>query len=65
MNELLITDSEYKDIFVKTIVDKVGLEPTDIGIAYAEYEAFVETVGPEHIGDPQYDADECLSYWSE
>jgi len=63
--ELLITSEEYKDKFISHIVHRVKLEPNDMGIAYSEYDAYLESLGEDWVGDPEDDAEECLSYWAE
>ncbi|MHC3995686.1 hypothetical protein ACXWTF_12750 [Thiomicrolovo sp. ZZH C-3] len=64
MADIPIIDEEYRDLFVKTIVEKAELEPNDMHIAYHEFDAHKEAVGEEFVGDPQFEALECLSYWT-
>ena len=62
---------EYKKRFVAQIIEKVDdgdLKPDALEeIATAEYDGFVETCGGkiDVTEDPEGDADECLSCWSE
>ena len=63
MEDISILDEEYKILFIQTIVNKAMLEPNDMYFAYHEFDSHKESVGDDFIGDPQFEAEECLSYW--
>jgi len=52
----------YKAIFISTILIACG----DLGVATSEYEAYIDSIGTDlDLSDPESDAKECMSYWSE
>lgn len=65
--ELKVTSDDYKEEFIATIVSyaKKEDEAAMRVMAVAEYEAFKESNGDDYVGDPELDAEECLSYWEE
>lgn len=65
--ELKVTSDDYKEEFIATIVSyaKKEDEAAMRVMAVAEYEAFKERNGDDYVGDPELDAEECLSYWEE
>lgn len=52
---------EYKERFIKHLVEEVGI---DRDMAEAEYEAGIEKLEDE-ISHPETDADMAISYWDE
>jgi len=65
--ELKITTEEYKEEFIATIVSYANKEDEDAmrEMAIVEYGAYRESNGDDYVGDPESDAEECLSYWVE
>jgi len=63
MKDISILQDEYKDLFIKTIAYEAMLDPNDMWMAYNEFDAHKEMVGDDFIGNPQFEAKECLSYW--
>ena len=51
---------EYKKTFIGYMdrASKCGIKH-----ATMEYEAHIENVGVGNVETPEYDADECMSYW--
>lgn len=65
--QLKITSKEYQEDFIATIVSYAKKEDEEAMrvMAIAEYEAYRESNGDDYVGDPESDAEECLSYWVE
>lgn len=51
---------EYKKVFIEYMdrASKCGVENAKL-----ECEAHIENVGVDGLETPEYDADECMSYW--
>lgn len=59
--EIDVKSNAYKDRFIARLVG-VGC---DRAAAMCEFEAQDEGVDVGDLGDPEEDADECMSYWGD
>ena len=53
--------SDYKERFVKRFTD----QDVDHEVAAQEHDAWVESIAADELQEPELDADEAMSYWTE
>lgn len=58
---LMATSDYYKTRFISHMI---AVSNCVHKLALYEYEAYLGTVGPEHVGNPEDDAKKCMKLWA-